>query len=129
VYELDRASDVRRGRSRVRIPTWDQLDEPTRSRLIAAYWRVRSSYDAGRTLPRELPIKQLGGGRRVRRAKRRGCDRVRSPRPRAVLVTASVSRRLHVDCTARFALALAAATAENPDAHSRARKLQFVASA
>lgn len=56
VHEFHRARDVRRGRSRVPIPTWDQLDEPTRSRLIAAYWRARSSYDAGRQLPREVRI-------------------------------------------------------------------------
>ena len=56
VYELYRARDVRRGRSRVPIPTWDQLDEPTRSQLIVAYWRARSSYDAGRQLPHEVRI-------------------------------------------------------------------------
>jgi hypothetical protein len=56
VYELHRARDVQRGWSRVPILTWDQLDEPTRSRLIAAYWRARSSYDAGRQLPREVRI-------------------------------------------------------------------------
>jgi hypothetical protein len=56
VYELHRARDVRRGRSRAPIPTWEQLDEAARSRLIAEYWRARSSYDAGRRLPREVRI-------------------------------------------------------------------------
>ena len=56
VYELHRARDVRCGRSRAPIPTWDQLDEPTRSQLIAAYWRARSSYDAGRREVREVRI-------------------------------------------------------------------------
>ena len=56
VYELHRARDAQRGRSRVSIPTWDQLDEPTRSRLIAAYWRARSSYDVGRRPVREVQL-------------------------------------------------------------------------
>lgn len=56
VYELHRARDVSRGRCRGPVPTWDQLPEPTRSRLIAAYWRTRSSYDAGRRPPRETRI-------------------------------------------------------------------------
>jgi hypothetical protein len=37
VYELHRARDIALGRSREPIPTWGELDEPTRSRLIAAY--------------------------------------------------------------------------------------------
>jgi hypothetical protein len=59
VYALHRARDLQRKRrsSEGRIPTWDELDEPTRSRLIAAYWRTRSSYDAGRKLPREVRIR------------------------------------------------------------------------
>jgi len=56
VYELHRARDVARGRSRTRIPTWDELAESTRSALIAVYWRTRSSYDAGRRDPREVAI-------------------------------------------------------------------------
>lgn len=56
VYELHRALDVRRGRSRAPIPTWDQLDESTRGRLVAAYQRTRASYDAGRRPPREVRI-------------------------------------------------------------------------
>jgi hypothetical protein len=42
--------------SRAPIPTRDELDEPTRSRLIAAYWRARASYDAGRREAREVRI-------------------------------------------------------------------------
>lgn len=38
-----------------RVP-WDALPEATRSRLIAAYWRTRSSYEAGRQVPRETRI-------------------------------------------------------------------------
>lgn len=45
VYELHRG----------RVP-WDQLPEATRSALIAAYWRARSGYEAGRTEPREVRI-------------------------------------------------------------------------
>jgi hypothetical protein len=56
VYDLHRDRDVRRGRSRTRIPTWVELDEPTRSRLIATYWRARAQYDAGRSEPREVDI-------------------------------------------------------------------------
>ena len=57
VYELHRAGDLKRRRSREgRIPTWDDLPEPERSRRIAAYWRARSSYDAGRREPREVEI-------------------------------------------------------------------------
>jgi len=56
VYELHRARDVRRGRSRAPIPTWDQLDEPARCRLITAYWRTRASYEVGRKQPREVRI-------------------------------------------------------------------------
>ena len=55
VYELHRARDVKRGRSRTRIPNWDELPSPARS-LIAAYWRTRASYDAGRREPREVRI-------------------------------------------------------------------------
>lgn len=56
VYELHRAGAVKRGRSRTRIPNWDELPEPARSSLIAAYWRTRASYDAGRREPREVRI-------------------------------------------------------------------------
>jgi len=57
VYELARAGDTTRRRSSEgRIPTWDELPEAARSRLIVAYWRVRSSYDVGRQLPREVRI-------------------------------------------------------------------------
>jgi hypothetical protein len=56
VYELHRERDVRRGRGGAPIPTWGELDEPTRSRLIATYWRVRSSYDLGRREAREVRI-------------------------------------------------------------------------
>jgi len=56
VYELHRARDVQRGRSRAPIPTWGQLDEPTRSQMIAAYWRAQSSYDVGRREVREVRI-------------------------------------------------------------------------
>lgn len=57
VYELHRAKDARRRRSHEGpIPTWDELPEPARSQLIAAYWRARSSYDAGRADPHEVPI-------------------------------------------------------------------------
>lgn len=37
------------------IPTWEQLDEPTRSRLVAAHRRARASY-VGRKLLREVRI-------------------------------------------------------------------------
>jgi hypothetical protein len=68
VYELHLARDLRRKRrsSEGQIPTWDELDEPTRSRLIATYWRARSSYDAGRRPVREVRIAQ-GLERRARR--------------------------------------------------------------
>jgi hypothetical protein len=57
VYEFHRAGDLKRRRSRDgRIPTWDELPEPERCRLIAAYWRSRSSYDVGRREPREVAI-------------------------------------------------------------------------
>jgi hypothetical protein len=57
VYELHRAGDLKRRRSSERrIPTWDELPEPERSRMIAAYWRARSSYDVGRREPREVAI-------------------------------------------------------------------------
>lgn len=57
VYELHRARYARRRRSHEgRIPTWGELPEPARSHLIAAYWRARSSYDAGRRDPREVRI-------------------------------------------------------------------------
>lgn len=57
VYELHRARDAKRGRSREgRIPAWDELSEPTRSRLIASYWRARSSYEGGRREPREVRV-------------------------------------------------------------------------
>src|SRR5215510_13083527 len=56
-HELHRARDTKRRRSHEgRIPTWDELDEPARSALIAAYWRARSSYDAARQSPREVVI-------------------------------------------------------------------------
>jgi hypothetical protein len=61
VYELHRAREVRRGRSRAPIPTWHQLDESTRCRLIAAYWRARSQYDAGRGSPREIKLEGASG--------------------------------------------------------------------
>jgi hypothetical protein len=54
VYELHRDRDVQRGRGRVKIPTRNELDEPTRSRLIAAYWRSASGY--GRAEAREVRI-------------------------------------------------------------------------
>lgn len=60
IYELGRERDVRRGRSRARIPTWDDLPEDERSRLIAAYWRARAQYDAGRREPREVRISVVG---------------------------------------------------------------------
>lgn len=57
VYELHRAGAAKHRRSHEgRIPTWDELPEPKRSRLIAAYWRVRWSYDAGRRPPREVRV-------------------------------------------------------------------------
>lgn len=55
-YEIHRDRDVKRGRSHVKIPTWDELDEPARSRLIAEYWRARASYGVGRHQPREVRI-------------------------------------------------------------------------
>lgn len=45
VYELHRS-----------WPPWSALPEAERSRLIAAYWRVRSRYEIGRQLPRESRI-------------------------------------------------------------------------
>lgn len=45
VYELHRSP----------VP-WDALPESRRSELIAAYWRARSGYEAGRTMPRETRI-------------------------------------------------------------------------
>lgn len=45
VYELHRCH-----------PPWDALPEATRSRLIAAYWRTRASYEQGRREPREVRI-------------------------------------------------------------------------
>ncbi len=57
VYELHRACDTKRRRSHEgRIPTWDELSEPERCRLIVGYWRTRSSYDAGRREPCEVKI-------------------------------------------------------------------------
>jgi hypothetical protein len=57
VYELHRAGDLKRRRSSEGgIPTWDELPEPERSRIIAAYWRARASYDVGRREPREVAI-------------------------------------------------------------------------
>ena len=56
VYELHRERDLARGRNRARIPTWPELDEPTRSQLIATYWRARASYEVGRREPREVRI-------------------------------------------------------------------------
>lgn len=57
VYELHRARDTKRRRSHEgRIPTWDELPESARCRLIVTYWRVRSSYDIGRLIPREVRI-------------------------------------------------------------------------
>ena len=53
-YELHRARDARR--SRTRIPTWDELPEPERSALIARYWRARASYETGRREAREVRI-------------------------------------------------------------------------
>lgn len=44
VYELHRGQG------------WDALSEARRSALIAAYWRARSQYEAGRTEPREVRI-------------------------------------------------------------------------
>jgi len=45
VYELHRARDLRRKRrsNEGRIPTWGELDEPTRSQMIAEYWRAWST--------------------------------------------------------------------------------------
>lgn len=57
VYDLHRARDAKRRRSNEgRIPAWDELPESARSAAIAAYWRARSSYDAGRREPREVAI-------------------------------------------------------------------------
>jgi len=58
VYELHRAQDLQRKRrsSEGRIPTWEELDEPTRTQLIAAYWRARASYEVGRRPVREVPL-------------------------------------------------------------------------
>lgn len=55
VYELHRG----------RVP-WDALSEPTRSQLIAAYWRARSEYEAGRTEPREVRVTAAGVSERGR---------------------------------------------------------------
>jgi hypothetical protein len=56
VHELHRERDVRRGRSRVPIPTWDELDESTRSQLIVSYRNARAQYDAGQRDPSEVKL-------------------------------------------------------------------------
>lgn len=58
VYALQRAAGLKRRRRphEGRIPAWDELPEPVRSRLIADYWRVRASYDVGRREPSEVRI-------------------------------------------------------------------------
>lgn len=56
VYELHRAKDVKRGRSRVPIPTWEQLTEEQRDALVTGYARTRRAYDRGRRLPRETKL-------------------------------------------------------------------------
>lgn len=57
IYELHRVHEAKHRRSNDgRIPAWDEMPEPARCALIAAYWRVRSSYDASRREPREVRI-------------------------------------------------------------------------
>lgn len=57
VYELQREQDLKRQRSGAgRIPTWDELPESERCRLIVAYWRVHSQYETGRSEPTESKI-------------------------------------------------------------------------
>lgn len=67
VYELHRRSEVRnKARQRKRpgpIPTWDELGHAEQRRHVDAHAALRSYYDAGRALPREVAIRPTGDNR------------------------------------------------------------------